>query len=80
MWYILRIYFREDDKDWPAPDSFGKQELEIVYGDEHISFQVYPQIYNTSRLQNSALSTMYKIAKTQTACESFTTCCKTLSA
>ncbi|RLN54090.1 hypothetical protein BBJ28_00023500, partial [Nothophytophthora sp. Chile5] len=29
---------REDDKDWPEPDRVGRQELEVVLGDEHISF------------------------------------------
>ena len=28
----------EDDELWPQPDRFGRQELEIVIGDEHISF------------------------------------------
>merc|ERR1712042_429382 len=29
---------REDDTHWPKPDRVGRQELEIVYGDEHVSF------------------------------------------
>mmetsp|Transcript_10042 Transcript_10042/g.11724 ORF Transcript_10042/g.11724 Transcript_10042/m.11724 type:complete len:148 (+) Transcript_10042:122-565(+) len=29
---------KEDDKNWPAPDRVGRQELEIVVGNEHISF------------------------------------------
>ena len=29
---------KEDDKLWPEPDRVGRQELEIVLGDEHISF------------------------------------------
>jgi protein mago nashi len=29
---------KEDDESWPAPDRVGRQELEIVMGDEHISF------------------------------------------
>lgn len=29
---------REDDKTWPMPDRVGRQELEIMIGDEHISF------------------------------------------
>jgi len=29
---------KEDDHNWPQPDRVGKQELEIVLGDEHISF------------------------------------------
>mmetsp|Transcript_11917 Transcript_11917/g.36320 ORF Transcript_11917/g.36320 Transcript_11917/m.36320 type:complete len:149 (-) Transcript_11917:1720-2166(-) len=27
-----------DDNKWPEPDTIGRQELEIVLGDEHISF------------------------------------------
>ena len=34
------FFNREDDSNWPAPDRVGKQELEIVLGDEHISFSV----------------------------------------
>jgi protein mago nashi len=29
---------QEDDSLWPQPDRVGRQELEIVLGDEHISF------------------------------------------
>uniref|UniRef100_F1L9Z0 Protein mago nashi n=1 Tax=Ascaris suum TaxID=6253 RepID=F1L9Z0_ASCSU len=29
---------REDDETWPEPDRVGRQELEILYNDEHISF------------------------------------------
>lgn len=29
---------KEDDSNWPAPDRVGRQELEIVCGNEHISF------------------------------------------
>ena len=29
---------KEDDNEWPAPDRVGRQELEIVMGQEHISF------------------------------------------
>lgn len=29
---------KEDDAQWPEPDRIGRQELEIVLGDEHISF------------------------------------------
>jgi protein mago nashi len=31
---------KEDDHNWPAPDRVGTQELEIILGDEHISFAV----------------------------------------
>lgn len=29
---------KEDDNSWPEPDRIGRQELEIVMGNEHISF------------------------------------------
>ncbi|MFH4977671.1 hypothetical protein AB6A40_004380 [Gnathostoma spinigerum] len=29
---------QEDDALWPEPDRVGRQELEILYGEEHISF------------------------------------------
>ncbi|EDQ89714.1 uncharacterized protein MONBRDRAFT_32364 [Monosiga brevicollis MX1] len=29
---------KEDDNLWPMPDRVGRQELEIVYGNDHISF------------------------------------------
>ncbi|KAF9600658.1 hypothetical protein IFM89_011241 [Coptis chinensis] len=29
---------KEDDREWPVPDLVGTQELEIVIGNEHISF------------------------------------------
>ncbi|KAF2292011.1 hypothetical protein GH714_000131 [Hevea brasiliensis] len=35
--YLLRI-MKEDDANWPEPDRVGRQELEIVMGNEHISF------------------------------------------
>jgi len=28
----------QDDKDWPEPDKGGKQEMEIVLDNKHISF------------------------------------------
>jgi protein mago nashi len=31
--------FKEDDANWPEADRIGRQELEVVLGDEHISFQ-----------------------------------------
>ena len=30
---------REDDASWPKPNRVGTQELEIVMGDEHVSFE-----------------------------------------
>jgi protein mago nashi len=29
---------RGDDSKWPEPDRVGRQELEVVYGNDHISF------------------------------------------
>eukprot|EP01005_Ploeotia_sp_CARIB1_P001652 NODE_565_length_735_cov_343.485197_g556_i0.p1 GENE.NODE_565_length_735_cov_343.485197_g556_i0~~NODE_565_length_735_cov_343.485197_g556_i0.p1 ORF type:complete len:178 (+),score=39.51 NODE_565_length_735_cov_343.485197_g556_i0:78-536(+) len=29
---------KEDDKNWPEPDRVGRQELEVVIGNGHISF------------------------------------------
>ncbi|KAL3136903.1 Protein mago nashi 2 [Trebouxia sp. C0009 RCD-2024] len=29
---------KENDNEWPAPDRVGRQELEVVLGNEHISF------------------------------------------
>lgn len=29
---------KEDDSSWPEPDRVGRQELEIVMGNEHVSF------------------------------------------
>jgi len=29
---------KEDDALWPAPDRVGRQELEVVLGEDHISF------------------------------------------
>ena len=29
---------KEDDSNWPEPDRVGRQELEVVLGNEHISF------------------------------------------
>lgn len=29
---------KEDDANWPPPDKVGRQELEIIMGETHISF------------------------------------------
>ena len=29
---------KEDDNNWPAPDRIGRQELEMIVGDSHVSF------------------------------------------
>ena len=35
--FVLQV-MKEDDNNWPPPDKIGRQELEVVMGDEHISF------------------------------------------
>ena len=40
---------REDDSNWPHADKVGRQELEIVLGDEHISFTVSSPSLNILR-------------------------------
>jgi protein mago nashi len=30
---------KEDDAEWPEDDRIGKQELEVILGDEHIFFR-----------------------------------------
>ncbi|KAL0321702.1 UNVERIFIED_CONTAM: protein mago nashi2 [Sesamum calycinum] len=35
---IRKEIMKEDDNNWPEPDRVGRQELEIVMGNEHISF------------------------------------------
>ncbi|GMH17815.1 hypothetical protein Nepgr_019656 [Nepenthes gracilis] len=35
---LLGMIMKEDDNKWPEPDGVGRQELEIVMGNEHISF------------------------------------------
>lgn len=40
-WLLCACVFqimKEDDNNWPEPDRVGRQELEIVMGNEHISF------------------------------------------
>jgi protein mago nashi len=44
--------FREDDENWPKPDKNGRQELEIVIGNEHISF-ITSKIGSYHDIQNS---------------------------
>ena len=42
----------EDDSNWPKPDKNGKQNLEIVLGNQHISF-VTSKIGSYVDVQNS---------------------------
>ena len=37
-WLISSQVMKEDDSNWPVPNHIGRQELEIVMGNEHISF------------------------------------------
>ncbi|KAK6029220.1 mago nashi protein [Ostertagia ostertagi] len=34
----MALFFKEDDANWPEPDKVGRQELEILMNNEHISF------------------------------------------
>mmetsp|Transcript_33378 Transcript_33378/g.62061 ORF Transcript_33378/g.62061 Transcript_33378/m.62061 type:complete len:104 (-) Transcript_33378:384-695(-) len=34
----LSEIIKENDASWPAPDSVGRQELEVVIANQHISF------------------------------------------
>lgn len=43
---------QEDDKFWPEPDRVGRQELEIVVGNENISFTT-SKIGSLAEVQNS---------------------------
>ena len=47
---------KEDDSNWPEPDREGRQELEIVYGDEHTSFTT-SKIGSLLDVQNSRILT-----------------------
>lgn len=35
---ITTQILKEDDANWPEPDRVGRQELEVILGDDHISF------------------------------------------
>ena len=37
-WDALAQIMKEDDANWPPPDLVGRQELEIILGEAHISF------------------------------------------
>jgi hypothetical protein len=43
------MHCREDDRNWPEPDRIGKQELEIVMNNEHISFTVRCALHSKRR-------------------------------
>jgi hypothetical protein len=38
MHTLMHLPSREDDSKWPEPNEDGKQEIEIVDGENHISF------------------------------------------
>ena len=37
--FLIILFTREDDNLWPKSDKMGKQELEIVLGNDHIAFE-----------------------------------------
>merc|ERR1711879_1006464 len=43
---------KEDDNNWPQPNEVGRQEIEIVMGNEHISF-VTTKIGSTAEVDKS---------------------------
>lgn len=43
---------KEDDNLWPEPDKSGRQELEILLGDDHISFAT-AKLGSLLQVQNS---------------------------
>ena len=43
---------RSDDSNWPEPDRVGRQELEVVLGNEHISFTC-AKIGTLAEIQNT---------------------------
>lgn len=38
VWTLPVQILKEDDANWPPPDKVGRQELEIIMGETHISF------------------------------------------
>ena len=38
-WLAFLQILKEDDSNWPVADRVGTQELEIILGQEHISFK-----------------------------------------
>lgn len=51
---------QEDDNLWPQPDRVGRQELEIVMDNEHISFTT-SKIGSLIDVNQSKLVTKFKI-------------------
>lgn len=47
---FTRMVHREDDSKWPEPSKVGRQELEVVLGDEHISFTVSCSLLNREKI------------------------------
>lgn len=43
---------KEDDKEWPEADRVGRQELEVIMGGEHISFNC-TKLGSVLQVQNS---------------------------
>jgi len=62
---------KEDDKVWPMPDRVGRQELEVILGNDHISFTViHPQssmleLVILSRLQTAKIGSLLQVQDSQ---------------
>ena len=67
--------FKEDDSNWPEADRMGRQELEVVMGDEHISFQA-AKIGSLLDVQSSkdpeGLRVFYYLVQVRGACAGWT--------
>lgn len=53
---------QSDDKDWPEPDKNGRQELEIVSGEEHISFAVRCYCFQCSIVPSCLVIDLFSLA------------------
>lgn len=35
---VVQQVMKEDDNNWPVPDRVGRQELEVIVGNDHVSY------------------------------------------
>lgn len=52
LYCALPQILKEDDAEWPAADRIGRQELEVIMGGEHISFNC-TKLGSVLQVQNS---------------------------
>ncbi len=62
---------KEDDNNWPAPDRVGRQELEIIIGNDHTSFTC-TKLGSVLQVQQSkdpsGLQTFYYLVQVRAVC------------